>query len=267
MIKTAISTNSLFLIDARVKWVGAFVIAFITLAIPLYTWAAYVLILSILLATLIASQLPFRKVIKRTFLLEIPLIFVLLPIPFIKQDAPLLPVSILGTTLQISQHQILRICVLLLRSWLIIFAMVLLTMTTPADDLLFSLSAIGVPEVLVNIITLMWRYLSLFISDSQKLSAAREMRSVLPADRRHQKKTKERFLWNIQVTGSMLGNLFLRAYEHSERIYQAMQLRGFNGTLRSLRDKPLRLSQKFQIVLIVFLGFCFIIVAYGIQGK
>jgi cobalt/nickel transport system permease protein len=264
LINNAISTNSLYSIDARVKWVGAFVIAFITLSIPLYTWAAYILILSILLAVLIASQLPFYKVIKRTFLLEIPLIFVLAPLPFIKLDTSLLPVSIMGFAFQISQHQILHIGVLLLRSWLIIFTMVLLTMTTPADDLLFSLSSIGVPEVLVNIITLMWRYLSLFISDSQKLTSAREMRSVSPSGLRL---NKQRFLWNIQVTGSILGNLFLRAYERSERIFQAMQLRGFDGTLRSLRSKSLSLMQKFQIILILVFGFCFIIMAYGIQGK
>ena len=264
MIKTVSNTNSLYSLDARVKWVGAFVIAFVTLSIPLYTWAVYILILSILLAILIASQIPFHKVIKHTFLVEIPLIFVLLPLPFIKQDASLLPVSIMGLTFQISQHQILHICVLLLRSWLIIFTMVLVTMTTPADDLLFSLSSIGVPIVLVNIITLMWRYLSLFIADSQKLSSAREMRSISPT---RQRLDKKRFLWNIHITGSILGNLFLRAYERSERIYQAMQMRGFDGTLHSLRSKSLNPQQKLQIVFILIVGFCFIIMAYGIQGR
>ena len=247
------------------KWVAAFVIAFVTLAIPLYTWAIYILILSFLLATLIASQLPFQKAIKHTFLLEIPLIFVLLPLPFIKQEAPLLPISVLGLSFQISEHQILHICVLLLRSWLIIFTMVLLTMTTPADDLLFSLSSIGLPDVLVNIITLMWRYLALFIDDSQKITAAREMRSVLLPVQNHINKNGKYFFWKVQVTGGMFGNLLIRAYEHSERIYQAMQLRGFDGTLRSFRNEPLRSSQKIQIGLILMLGVCLIFLAYGIQ--
>jgi cobalt/nickel transport system permease protein len=37
----------------------------------------------------------------------------------------------------------------------------------------------------------------------------------------------------------MVGSLFLRAYERSERIYAAMQARGFEGEFRHLRARPL----------------------------
>ena len=37
----------------------------------------------------------------------------------------------------------------------------------------------------------------------------------------------------------MVGSLFLRSYERSERIYGAMQARGFDGELRYLPGPPL----------------------------
>ena len=46
--------------------------------------------------------------------------------------------------------------------------------------------------------------------------------------------------WRATVTGRMVGSLFLRAYERSERIYAAMQARGFEGTFRHLHARPLR---------------------------
>ena len=38
----------------------------------------------------------------------------------------------------------------------------------------------------------------------------------------------------------MVGSLFLRSYERSERIYAAMQARGFEGEFRHLHSRGLR---------------------------
>jgi len=37
----------------------------------------------------------------------------------------------------------------------------------------------------------------------------------------------------------MIGSLFLRTYDRSERIYYAMLARGFTGEIRTLQDSPL----------------------------
>ncbi len=247
------------------KWVGVFVIAFVVLSIPIFTWAVYILLFSILVALSISSQLPLRQILKRTLLIEIPLLFVLIPLPFINRSLPITTFSILGLTIHISLAELLRVIVLMLRSWLMIFAMVLFTMTTPADEMLTSLAALGMPSVLVNIILLMWRYLALFITDMQKMSAARELRSISPIKGKNNK--GKRFIQDVKSTGSILGSLFVRAYEQSDRVYQAMLLRGFDGTLRSLKKEPLHTTQKFQILVALILGFCFIMGAYGIYGN
>jgi cobalt/nickel transport system permease protein len=45
------------------------------------------------------------------------------------------------------------------------------------------------------------------------------------------------------VTGGMAGNLFLRAFERSDRIYMAMLSRGYDGEIRSLPLPELTGSQ------------------------
>jgi len=46
-------------------------------------------------------------------------------------------------------------------------------------------------------------------------------------------------LWRAKVVGGMVGSLFLRSYERSERVYAAMQARGFDGEFRSMGGRTL----------------------------
>jgi cobalt/nickel transport system permease protein len=41
----------------------------------------------------------------------------------------------------------------------------------------------------------------------------------------------------------MVGSLFLRSYERSERVYAAMQARGYDGELRFVWDKVWRVAE------------------------
>ncbi len=47
-------------------------------------------------------------------------------------------------------------------------------------------------------------------------------------------------LWRAQVAGGMVGQLFLRSYERSERIYQAMLARGYQGQLLTMNPHVMR---------------------------
>ena len=93
---------------------------------------------------------------------------------------------------------------------------ILLTATTPFPDLLHALRHLRVPPVLVAIIAFMYRYLFVLADEAERLLRARAARSAgLPggggrrvdrlagARRRH-----------------MAGQLFLRSYERSDRVYQ-----------------------------------------------
>jgi cobalt/nickel transport system permease protein len=60
----------------------------------------------------------------------------------------------------------------------------------------------------------------------------------------------------------MVGSLFLRAYERSERIYAAMQARGFEGEFRHLRARTLARSEIAGLVLILALLAMYEVIAF-----
>ena len=49
-------------------------------------------------------------------------------------------------------------------------------------------------------------------------------------------------LWRARVTGNMAGQLFLRSYERSDRIYNAMLARGYAGQIRTLNAHVMKSS-------------------------
>jgi cobalt/nickel transport system permease protein len=63
--------------------------------------------------------------------------------------------------------------------------------------------------------------------------------------------------WRAGVTGSMVGSLFLRSYERSERIYGAMQARGFDGELRYMPGPPMTATAlvAFGLAIAAIVGF------------
>ena len=45
--------------------------------------------------------------------------------------------------------------------------------------------------------------------------------------------------WRAQVAGHMAGQLFLRSYERSDRVYNAMLARGYTGHLNTMNPHEL----------------------------
>ena len=102
----------------------------------------------------------------------------------------------------------------------------LLGVTTTMDDICHALRILHVPAILVTILMLVYSYLMLLLKETSRLRAAYSMRA--PGQRGV----------NIQVWGSMVGQLLLRSIEKAEVVYDSMQLRGFQGefSMRSPRS-------------------------------
>ena len=49
-------------------------------------------------------------------------------------------------------------------------------------------------------------------------------------------------LYMARVTGNMAGQLFLRSYDRSDRIYNAMLARGYTGQIRTLNAHVMKSS-------------------------
>ena len=83
----------------------------------------------------------------------------------------------------------------------------------------------------------MWRYLFVLVDEVLRLMRAREARSGHPVEPRR-RRIGGSLAWRARVTGGMAGNLMLRSFDRSERIYAAMASRGYDGEVRGLPRPP-----------------------------
>ncbi|MFZ5801007.1 MAG: energy-coupling factor transporter transmembrane component T family protein, partial [Candidatus Omnitrophota bacterium] len=108
----------------------------------------------------------------------------------------------------------------LIRALLASTAMIVILSTTRFTQLLDGLKALGAPLVFIRMASFMYRYIFILEDEMEKMKRALACRSVSP-----------RKGWlHFKVFANLLGVLFIRAFERSERIYLAMQARGYDGT-------------------------------------
>lgn len=104
----------------------------------------------------------------------------------------------------------------LLKSNLCVFAMLLLTWTTPFQDILSELRRWRFPSVMLTTLALMYRYLPVLTEESRRMSRARASRTF-----------RRRRLAAWQDLSLIIGQLFIRSVDRAERIYLAMCARGW----------------------------------------
>nr|MBC7244605.1 cobalt ECF transporter T component CbiQ [Chloroflexota bacterium] len=221
------------LLDARVKL--SLVLAFVLSVslMPIGAWPAYVLLFALVLSASATSELGLTFTLKRS-LLALPFLLAALPLLVTTKGSILVHVPLGSWFLSITVSGLERFLSIALKSWLAVQMAVLLTATTPLPDILVAMRALGVPRLLVAILGLMWRYLFVLADEALRMMRARDARSASMSGR-----SGSTIAWRARVTGGMVGSLFLRGYERSERIYHAMLARGYDGTIRSLSLKPL----------------------------
>jgi len=212
-------------LDPRVKVVFFFILIFVIVSTPpqeLVKFTGYLLILLILL---LLSRIPFLYVFARSLVI-IP--FVLLTavfIPFFKGGEVAGSYNFLTLHLTISHKGILILQNILIKSWLSVLSLTILTSTTKFSFLLKALETLKIPRVLILIASFFYRYMFLLVDQIMKIKNARDSRSF-----------KKNPLYQFKVIGYMIGELFIRTYERAERIYLAMLSRGFNGTIYTLES-------------------------------
>jgi len=102
-----------------------------------------------------------------------------------------------------------------------------LVLTTSITDLSLILKRIHVPTVLVELSLLIYRYIFMFMEISHQMSTAQKLRLG-----------GRGWLKKIRDTALLVGNLFIRTLEQGERVFVAMNARGYDGNIYVLEDFP-----------------------------
>ncbi len=193
------------------------------LSITFISYIPFALIgLGLSLLLLFISRIPFLFVLKH-------LRWVLLSVSFFLL---IMPLTVAGN--EIAKFYFLKVsyegirCASLISikaiaSILLIFPMI---GTMNFSTTIKALERLRVPNRLVQIIMFAYRYIFLFIDETKRMTFAIESRGF-------KKKTN---LHTLKTIARLLGMLFIKSYERTERIHRAMLSRGYDGNLKTLDE-------------------------------
>lgn len=179
------------------KLAGALAIIVGTVLLP-WAWHAWFIAMALTLAlTVVLSRIPLAFLTRRLLLLS-PFV---LGVVLVNASQSFAPGSWPG---------------LAARSGLCLLTVLLFSNTTPFGKVLSVLKGARVPALLVTTLALMHRYLYVLADESERMRRARASRTL---------QRQRRMRWRL--SGSVVGQLFVRASERAERIYAAMCARGW----------------------------------------
>ncbi|HYH33755.1 MAG TPA: cobalt ECF transporter T component CbiQ [Nocardioides sp.] len=199
---------------AHLKLVALVGFMLLVVATPARAWPAYGGYAALLLLAVAASRVP-PSYLARRMVVELPFVVFALLLPVVATGPR---TEILGVGL--SEAGLVAAGVLLVKGTLGVLAALTLAATTEPDDLLRGLQRLRLPDLLVQIMGFMIRYLDVVTDELGRMTTAMRSRGCEPRSPRH---------WPAMARA--LGALFIRSYERGERVHLAMLSRGYTGRL------------------------------------
>uniref|UniRef100_A0A7V1EHF3 Cobalt ECF transporter T component CbiQ n=1 Tax=candidate division WOR-3 bacterium TaxID=2052148 RepID=A0A7V1EHF3_UNCW3 len=163
----------------------------------------------------IIAQIKFREIINRLLIVDefILLLWVVLPLTY--PGEPL--VKILG--LKISQQGIQFTLLLTIKANGIMLILINLIATSSIFDIVHSLLHLKIPEKLVFLFFLVYRYTLVLNDEYEKIMRATKARGFKLRNAIH----------TYRTIAYIVGSLLVKSYNRAENLYRAMVCRGFAG--------------------------------------
>ncbi|MBS1254096.1 MAG: Nickel transport protein NikQ [Anaerolineales bacterium] len=239
-------------LDPRIKVVVTVLFIVSNVLLPDGAWLAFALAWGVILLTGVVADVGVGYTFKRSFV-ALPFALAAVTAIFAIPGRPLASVHLGPWDLVATDAGLIRFVSIVIRSWLSVQMAILLTATTQFPDLMHALRHLRMPRLLVAIVSFMYRYLFVLSDEAMRLLRAREARSA----RLTEGDGGGSILWRAKIAGNMAGQLFLRSYERSDRIYNAMLARGYTGQHLTLNPHEMRncdwLIGALAVMLTVFL--------------
>ncbi len=179
----------------------------------------------LVLAVVLAARVPVGYVLKRT-VIEVPFLVFAALMPFVVRG-PEIEVSLGLVSVGLSEPGLLAAWGLAAKGTLGVLASLTLAATTEPADVIRGLQRLRMPDLMVQIMAFMVRYLDVVTADLGRMMTAMRSRGADPRSPRH---------W--PALARTLGALFVRSYERGERVHLAMLSRGYDGRLPGFEARP-----------------------------
>ncbi len=185
------------------------------------------LFLGFLVLMVVLSKIPLMFFIKRMLFISAVSLIITGFLPFFRHGSNDTVLFFLFRDVRIYREGVKVLYNVLIRANLAIVAIVLLTGTTGFGGIVDGFASFGVPSIITVTVAMAYRYIYVLGEEAALLIRSATSRGY-----------NGKWLWEARIIGNLIGNLFLRAYERSERVYGAMVARGFSiDSMRKVRKR------------------------------
>ncbi len=167
------------------------------------------------------ARLPLKKLMNRLLVVNTFVLLLWFFIPFSYPGRQLLSIG----PLSLSQEGLLYVLSITIKTNAIVLATIAVLGTSEIFYLAHALLHLRIPEKLVYLFFFFYRYISVLHEEYTRLRRAMAIRCFHPKSNMH----------TYRSYAYLVGMLLVRSYERSQRIYQAMLCRGFQGRFPLVR--------------------------------
>jgi len=209
-------------IDPRLRVTGA--AAFAVVVAVSYDFAALSIALILSLFMALSARLRFRTIMQRLLAPALFLLLLWVVLPWSHEGETLTRVG----PLTITRPGVILCAQISLKTLCLMVAFMSLVATMTVDTLGHTLNRLRLPDKMVHLLLITYRYLFVIEQEYQRLVRAMKIRNFHPKTNLH----------SYRTFAYLVGMLFVRASERARRVHSAMICRGFNGRFVSLREFP-----------------------------
>jgi len=216
-------------LDPRIKVIITIAFILSNALLPDGAWIAFLLAWAAVIFANAVSGLGVAFTFKRSFI-ALPFALAAITVLFSIPGKPVTSYHFMMWDFTITDAGLLRFVSIVIRSWLSVQMAILLVAVTEFPKIIHALTHLHVPRIITMIISFLYRYLFVLTDEVMRLLTARQARSAASPGQRSGGSVR----WRARIAGHMAGQLFLRSYERSDRIYNAMLSRGYKGDLMTM---------------------------------
>jgi cobalt/nickel transport system permease protein len=187
-----------------------------------YQFSVLILALSLSSILILISRLKIQEVLKRLVIVNALISLLWLVLPFTFKGEALTRIG----SFAIYRPGVVLAAQITLKSNTILLAFIALIATMSFATLGHAMHRLRVPEKIVYLLMLTYRYIFVIEEEYLRLTRAAKIRGFQPGTN----------LNTYRTFSYVIGMLFVRAAARAERVHQAMRCRGFKGKFYSLQE-------------------------------
>ncbi len=217
-------TSPLHRRDPRVKIIAALLFTLVVALTTHFSVAATALLLSLLFFFM--SQLPLKEVCIRLLLVNTFTLFLWITLPLTYGGDSITSFG----PFNLSHDGLLLALLITTKTNAVLLALIALIGTSTVASIGHGLEKLGLPHRLCFLLLFSYRFIFVIYQEYVRLLRAAKIRNFSPGNNLHTYKT----------FGYLFGMTLVKSWNRSQRVHQAMLLRGFHGKLIPLQQPSLK---------------------------